>query len=424
MLWKELKDTILSYSLTQKLFILCAMVCGFCIMADYGIVRPISHSVFLSTYGSDIFPYVWIAVVPFNFLIIELYNRFLPKLGIYRMFYTILGSILVVNGFAAFFMTQIAGFPFLFYIWKEVYVMLLFQQLWSMIHSTIKMQEAKYLYGLFFAFGGLGATCGNRFIDQFAVKLGSQNLLFASLPLMLILGLSFYYVLKYSSLEKKPAEETKVNNFLEGCKLIAHSKYLGFILSIVVLMQVITTLIYYQFNLSLEQSILNLDARTEHCGYVFGIANSMSLILQIIGSFLLVQFLGIRKSHLSMPLLLCLNMAGSIVFPSFNMVTAAFIVIKALDFSIFGVLKEMLYLPLKQEEKFQAKAIIDVFAYRSAKAVASCLILFIQMLGFSNNITTLSWVAFILLLVWIVIVARMFPSEKGAVLQTNIPVEK
>ena len=40
----------------------------------------------------------------------------------------------------------------------------------------------------------------------------------------------------------------------------------------------------------------------------------------------------------------------------------------------------MLYLPLKNEEKFKAKAIIDVFAYRSSKAVASLIIIALQVL--------------------------------------------
>ncbi len=42
-----------------------------------------------------------------------------------------------------------------------------------------------------------------------------------------------------------------------------------------------------------------------------------------------------------------------------------------MDHSLFGILREMLYIPLGTEEKFQVKAVIDVFAYRSAKAFAA-----------------------------------------------------
>ena len=392
----------------KPLFVLCAMICAFCIMGDYGIVRPVSHSVFLSSYGSQAFPYVWLAIVPFNFLVIELYNRFLPKIGIHRMFYLILSIIFVFNGSAVLLMTKIPSFAFIFYIWKEIYVMLLFQQLWSVIHSTVKMDQAKYLYGIIFACGGLGGILGNAFPGYFAVKMGSANLLLGSLPLLLILGFIFYFLMKNSTVEKEVVRGPQITNFWQGVSAIRNSKYLTFILTIVVVMQVTTTLIYYQFNESLEHSILVQDLRTEYCGKVFGIANIFSLSLQLFGSFLLIHFLGLKRSHIAMPLLLAFNAIGSLFFPTFAMISAAFVTIKALDFSLFGVLKEMLYIPLKQDEKFQAKAIIDVFAYRSSKALASCLILAIQFIGFSEMIYTLSWSSFALLILWAFIVYKMF----------------
>lgn len=412
MSWNTIKEEIAKFSGGKHLFIICAMVCGFCIMGDYGIVRPVSHSIFLSVYGSHFFPYVWLAIVPFNFLIIELYNRYLPKIGIHKMFYTILGSIFLINTGASLFMAKIPAFAFFFYIWKEIYVMLLFQQLWSVIHSTIKMDQAKYLYGVIFACGGLGGILGNSLPGYFAVKMGSANLLLGSLPLLVVLGLAFFYLMKNSQVsqqaDKVAPQGPQITNFWQGVTAIRNSKYLTFILAIVVVMQVTTTLIYYQFNAALENSILVQDMRTEYCGRVFGIANIFSLSLQLFGSFLLIHFLGLRRSHLAMPLLLAFNAIGSLFFPTFAMISAAFVTIKAFDFSLFGVLKEMLYIPLKQDEKFQAKAIIDVFAYRSSKAVASCLILGLQFIGFSEMISTLSWGSFVLLMMWAFIVYKMF----------------
>ncbi len=424
MSWNSIKSELARITGGKHLFIICAMVCGFCIMGDYGIVRPISHSVFLSTYGSHFFPYVWLAIVPFNFLIIELYNRFLPKIGIHKMFYSILGLIVVFNTGAALFMTKIPAFAFFFYIWKEIYVMLLFQQLWSVVHSTIKMDQAKYLYGLIFACGGLGGILGNSLPGYFAVKVGSSNLLLGSLPLLCILGFSFYFLIKNSLVEKAPAANIQaapqINNFWQGVSAIRNSKYLTFILAIVVVMQVTTTLIYYQFNAVLEHSILVHDMRTEYCGKVFGIANIFSLSLQLFGSFLLIHFLGLRRSHIAMPLFLAFNAIGSLFFPTFAMISAAFITIKAFDFSLFGVLKEMLYIPLKQDEKFQAKAIIDVFAYRSSKAVASCLILGLQFIGFSEMVSTLSWGSFVLLMLWAFVVYKMFKLKSEPVIPPSV----
>jgi AAA family ATP:ADP antiporter len=286
------------------------------------------------------------------------------------------------------------------------------------------MGQAKFLYGIFFAFGGLGAICGSRFTDCYAMKIGSLNLLFGSLPLLCLLAFSFYFLLKLSEVQNKPSEKPEITSFAKGVKAIRNSKYLLFILSIVVLMQVVTTLVYHQFNISLESAIAHPDLRTEYYGRTFGYANLASLGLQIFGVFLLVHFLGLRRSHIAVPVFLLINAAGSLFFPSFAMVTAAFVTIKSFDFSLFAVLKEMLYIPLKQEEKFQAKAIIDIFAYRSSKAVASCLILVLQVIGFVEMSRTLSWAIFLLLSGWVFLVYRMFQLKAPETTELEVPVEE
>lgn len=413
MLWKGLKEEILKLKTQQRIFILCAMICSFCITADYGIVRPVSNGIFLTAHGSRLLPCAWIAILPLNFLLVELYNRFLSRLGVLKMFFTIILVAATINTFCGLFMTKIAFLPFFFYVWKEIYVMLLFQQLWSVIHSTIQMGQAKFLYGLLFAVGGLGGVIGSLFPSFFATSIGSPNLLFVCVPLFSLLTVAFVYLLRHSDVSQEKVPDKKlINNFWQGVGAIRSSKYLSFILAIVLLMQVTTTLIYYQFNITLEAKIPEQDLRTAYCGKVMGITNVLTVIFQVFGSFLFVHFLGLKKSHMLLPIILCFNAIGSLVAPTFAMISMAFITIKAFDFSLFGVLKEMLYIPLKQEEKFQAKAIIDVFAYRSAKALASCLILLLQVAGFTHIIHSLTVGSIVLLLLWTFAVYKMFQLKE------------
>jgi ATP/ADP translocase len=70
----------------------------------------------------------------------------------------------------------------------------------------------------------------------------------------------------------------------------------------------------------------------------------------------------------------------------------------------------MLYLPLSSEEKFKAKAVIDVFAYRSSKALASLALLASQFFTLNSFDTMLSWALFITFCIWITLVA--FFSKK------------
>ncbi len=79
-----------------------------------------------------------------------------------------------------------------------------------------------------------------------------------------------------------------------------------------------------------------------------------------------------------------------------------------MDYSIFGIIKEMLYIPLRVEEKFKAKAVIDVFAYRTSKAVASLLILFLQGISWIALSTLLSYAVLAIFCVWMIAVVTMF----------------
>jgi AAA family ATP:ADP antiporter len=161
----------------------------------------------------------------------------------------------------------------------------------------------------------------------------------------------------------------------------------------------------------LEKTILQKDLRTEYTGRVFAIMNIVTMSLQVFGSFLFVHFLGIKRSHLLIPFLLCLNSVAFQFIPFFGVISFAYISVKSFDFSLFGVIKEMLYIPLAPDEKFRAKAVIDVFAHRSSKAIASALILGLQWTLGSTffPILNLGCIAFFVL--WIVSVFLLFKES-------------
>ncbi len=405
-----IKQEIFSFTRSERIFILCAMICGFCISAEYAIIRPVSNAVFMTAYGSGFFPWVWMALVPLNFLAVELYNRFLPRLGCRNMFLIIASLVIGVNAIGPLLLKTWSLFPFVFYCWKEIYVLLMFQQLWSVIHSMIKFDRAKYLYGLFFAVGGLGGIVGSFLPGFLAVKLGSENFLYMGIPFYCALVASFLILLTHSHDSVKNKWEVKKGSIQEGVKLIVKSRTLIFILLLVVFMQLTSTILYYQINQTVETTILDKDLRTEFFGKILGLTNVITVALQCLGSFLLVHFIGLRLSHFCIPCILCVNALGCLVFPFFSMFSYAYVTIKAFDFSVFGILKEMLYIPLSKEEKFQAKAFIDVFAYRSSKALASFLILAFQFI--QAPFSALSWISAIVCLIWCFVATKMPQEQK------------
>jgi AAA family ATP:ADP antiporter len=396
-----IREEMGSYSARQRAFLFFAMLCGFFICCEYSLIRPVSNSIFLAHYTAKWLPYAWIAIVPFNFLMVSVYNRLIPKWGSRRLFAYLVLVVMGTSLFFAFFLEKLPGLSFVFYMWKELYVLLMFQLVWSVIHSNVNLKRAKYLYGIFYGIGGLGSMLGSAFPSFFAVSYGTSNLLFLAIPIYLLLLGVYWKMCTYCEGDVPNSEREQHGGFLHGMKLIRGSSFLIFALLIVVFMQMITAVVDFQFNDILERIYPDTDVRTEYSARVLGLMHSLTTVMQFVGTYVLIKWMGFRNSHFIVPIALALCAGLFVAFPIFPIASLMFISCKSLDFSVFGVVKEMLYVPLKPDEQFRAKAVIDVFAYRTSKAFASLLIILVTSLVSSHM---LSWLNISLAILWVVAV--------------------
>lgn len=377
-LFSLLRQELASFSSTERWFAIFAMITSFFIAGEYGVTKPSSISLFVDTFSTRSFPYVWMATVPLNLLAISLYNRFLSKIGPWKMMCTVAFCAIAVNAATGLLIHRFPWVIFLQFAWKDIYILLMFKQLWSLIHSTIATSHAKYLYGILFAMGTLGSVLGSLVPGFFAVWVGSKSLFFLTLPIYSLMLWSYKKAFEISPISGGSFESRSRGETKEGFSLVFRSPYLMAVLLIVVFMQISAGLIEFHFNTYLEGAIVDPDLRTQYMGRLSSIMNTLSGVLQLGGAFFMVQMLGIRGSHLMIPMTLLINSIANAVFPSFAVLTFSFVVLKGIDYSLFGVVREMLYIPMQFDEKFQAKAVIDVFAYRSSKALVSLMILLLQ----------------------------------------------
>lgn len=397
---KRFTEWLAPFSKKERGFILFAMLSGFFICAEYAVIRPVSNSLFIHAFSTSYFPYAWIVSIPLNIALVSLYNKLVPKWGSRKLLYLFVFSVIGINTSCALLCPHFPGLSFFFYIWKECYILLMFQLLWSVIHANVDFKRARFLYGIFFGVGGLGSLVGSSFPGFFAISVGSENLLFLSAPIYLCLLLSYTYMCKHAHTTAPVQEESASGGFLHGLRLIRSSRLLIFALLIVVFMQMTSALIDFQFNEYLQQTFSLKDVRTEFTGRVFSIVHILTILLQFIGSYAIVRWIGIQNCHFLIPSFLGLTLCSFLLLPILPLITLAQISVKTFDFSLFGVVREMLYIPLKTDEKFRAKSIIDVFAHRTAKGLASLLILGFQFFLIGGT-ATLTFVTLGITLVWV-----------------------
>ncbi len=398
---------------TEKLFVFFAMLSVFMVCGEYAITRPTSNALFLTLFSSKGYPWVWLATVPLNLGVIYLYNRFLPKIGPLKVLWIFALTTIGINSFAGACALKAPQFIFFQYAWKDIYVLLMLKQVWSMIHSTIPAARAKFLYGCIYGVGTIGAVLGSLVPGFFAATFGSEKILFFTFPVYLVLLFSYTMAFRRSGVTASTFEKdlTPDPRPSEAFSLIRRSPVLIAVLLLVVFMQVSVGLMEYQFNAHLELNILDKDLRTAYCGKLIGLVNLLSLAFQFVGGFLMVRTLGLRGSHFLVPILLASSALFSMAFPTFAILSFYYVFLKAVDFSLFGVIREMLYVPLQLDAKFRAKAIIDVFAYRTSKALVSLGLLVLQLVAGSYLLQLTSYISIAIFVGWIATVAILFRSR-------------
>lgn len=421
---QRIKNEYHSYDTGERFFILWMMICSFTVTAEAAITRATANSVFITVYTVKFLPLAWMAIVPLNLLIVSFYNRFIAQMGCNKMMRlsVILG--IGINVVCAFLLDRVTFLPFCLYLWKDIFIILMFQQLWSVIHATIRIDRAEYLYGIFFGMGGLGSVAGSLVPGFFAMVVGSEKLLLFTVPFYLLTWWGYKQSLSTRALIENKQDLSSMNksntDVAGGVRLIRSSPFLIFILLIVMGMQVSATVLDFQFNYLLERSLAIQDLRTQFLGRFFSIVNTINVFLQFFGSFFLLRLVGLKCAHAFVPLLLGGQAIWCLFYPQFAAISLAFATNKAMDYSVFGIIKEMLYVPLKVDDKFKAKAIIDVFAYRSSKACASLVILLLQMVAANHLLQLLTWSVLALYGFWLVLVLSLFSYYYKAVEEQHI----
>jgi AAA family ATP:ADP antiporter len=118
---------------------------------------------------------------------------------------------------------------------------------------------------------------------------------------------------------------------------------------------------------------------------------------------------------LGMPVVLSVCSMAFWCMPSFAVMSFGKILGKALDYSLFRASKEMLYIPLKYEEKTAGKTFVDIFAYRLSKGVASLGVMALGAAGASLGFTAVLVCLYGVWFVLVIAIVRRFYYLKGHV---------
>lgn len=287
-----------------------------------------------------------------------------------------------------------------FYLFGDLFSTVMVAAFFVLLNHTVTPEQAKQTYGWVGAGGVIGGVCGSSmtgFITASpATWLGICAALTAAIGLI-------------STQSSEPTIRTAENaptdsdSAAEGIRLVIQSRYLLSIVCIVMLYEAVSTIMDFQFSATVAH-YLQGDAIRAQLARVYAISNVASLIVQLFMTRFVMKRFGIKAALLVLPFATMLGSVGFGALPILWMGSLLNTADSAFSYSIHQSAKESLYVPTTWAEQSKAKAFIDMFVLRFAKALAVGLTLaFTVIVSDFSAVRWLSVVSVALVVVWIMV---------------------
>ncbi|UCF94588.1 MAG: hypothetical protein JSW39_10645 [Desulfobacterales bacterium] len=329
------------------------------------------------------------------FLIIMAYYHQLVKRA--SRLHVVLGTCLVISGLLAVFRASLnLHHPAIstgFYVFVDIFGVVLVEQFWSLTNSIYTTQDGRKWYG-FVGTGGLVGGVLGSWVAAMLIKhtpLQTPDLLLTAAALMVLIFVLTLLMGRrgiYCEVEQVLPLEPGGN----GWQVLRRNRYLLLIAAILLLAQLVSPLVEYQFMNRVEAAFAVREERTAFLSTFFSLLGLVSVAINLGITPLVHRFLGAIAGLLVQPLMVSLCSWGCLLRSSLFFGGAAKISDRALSYSINRASKELLYVPVNPVLIYQAKAWIDMFGYRVFKVTGSLLILlFTQWLPFTVSVSQRSW---------------------------------
>ncbi len=384
-------------------------------LAGYEFIRSASTVLFKSAYGAENLPLLMAAMPVVVFAGVALYGWTLSHLGPRRtLLVTSLGSGLVILCCYLVLLTGSKEITPVLFLFKELYIVLLIEQYWSYINSSITASTAKKINGPITGIAGIGGAVGGTLVAMSAESLGTETMVLmaavALIPAALVANFAYRF---FGEPEIPPKSESHGHLALS---LFRENPVLVSLIAIVLSSQVIAAVLDFKFQSLLSVEFAgNPDKETAFQGLFWATLNTSVLAFQFVITPLLLSFVAVRWVHLMLPLIHLVAIGAALIEPSVFTVGLAYFLFKAFDYSIFRAAKELLYVPLGFDERYRAKEVIDVFGYRTGKGGSSVAIVLLQKAGILMNNYYLA-IGFAMAVMWM---ALVFPLTRNRDAETE-----
>ena len=299
-----------------------------------------------------------------------------------------------------------------FYLFGDLFSTLMVATFFAFLNDSVTPDAAKRLYGLIGLGGVSGGVFGSYVVAALITQVDRPQWLWICVAIGLFIAAVAYFaggiVDRNPPPEIAPEKSTQEekasssgNPAVEGAALVFRSPYLLSIVAIVGLYEIVSTILDFQFTSAIAHYLQGPEIGKQF-SVVFAITNTVALLVQLLLTGFVMSRLGVGVALLVLPVAILAASAGFAALPILWMGSLLNTADNGFSYSINQSAKESLYVPTTKDEKYKAKAFIDMFVQRFAKAVAVVVSLGITTVFVEfGSIRWLSAVIIPLIVVWV-----------------------
>ncbi len=296
-----------------------------------------------------------------------------------------------------------------FYLFGDLFSTLMVATFFAFLNDSVTPDAAKRLYGLVGLGGVTGGTFGSITVAGFIRSVDTVGWLWIAFGVGLAIVVVAYAAGRMVAdsapatpvAQPEPEPQGGGNPALDGARLVFRSPYLLAIVAIVGIYEIVSTILDFQFT-STVAHYLQGPAIGVQFATIFAITNSVAFLVQLFLTSLIMTRLGVGIALLVLPVAILCGSAGFMIIPILWMGSLLNTADNGFSYSINQSAKESLYVPTTKEEKYKAKAFIDMFLQRFAKALAVGISLGVTVVFTDfESIRWLSAVTVPLILIWL-----------------------
>jgi HEAT repeat protein len=370
----------------------------FGLTGSYTLVKTVRDAHFLTQLPASDLPYVYLGVGVLTTVVALLFTRITQGRALWE---SLAGAALFVAitlmGFARLLRLDAPWVPITFYLWVNVYGLIVIAQFWAFANSLSHPREAKRTFGAIGVGGILGGLAGGAVAAPLARHLTLPSLLTVAAILQAFVGLlTFLAVRKAPAAVVEPAAEDTgpVPRPLQV-------RYVRLLALVALCGVVVTGLLDFQFKVEIQRRFPSTGDLASFLGMFYIATNLGSLTLQLFGTRWLIQRLGAGWSAAVLPTGLFAGTIAMIAVPGFASATGTRMWDQVARLSVHKSASELFYFPLSPELRRRAKTLIEAGVERVGDAIAGLLILGAAA-TIGTETRTLAYLVAGLIAVWVV----------------------